>query len=105
MSTSDKGPNAEKREQQLLRIRYNLQRCFSLKNSAPTELELSTAADLLTALELCPDLEWSLVRKTKIHKALKMVRDLSFIPGEQKYKFRRRCAALLDVWESYPSDE
>ena len=99
LSTPDEGLAVEKREMQLLHARYKLQRMFLQKKSAPSELEVSTAGELLTSLELRPDLEWVLIHETKIYKALKKVQDLSSIPGERGDALRRRCAALFDVWE------
>jgi hypothetical protein len=89
----------EKREMQLLHARYKLQRMFLQTTSNPSELEVSAAGELLTSLELRPDLEWDLMHETKIYKALKKVGDLSSIPGERGDALRRRCAALFDVWE------
>jgi hypothetical protein len=99
LSAPDEGLAVEKREMQLLHARYKLQRMFLQKTSAPSELEVSTAGELLTSLELRPDLEWVLIRETKIHKALKRVRDLSSIPGKGGDALRRRCAELFGVWE------
>ena len=62
--------------------------------SAPSELEVSTAGELLTSLELRPDLEWVLICETRIYKALNKVRNLSSIPGKGGDALRRRCAAL-----------
>jgi hypothetical protein len=84
---------------QLLHARHKLQRMFLQKISDPSELEVSAAGDILTLLELRPDLEWDLMHETKIYKALKQVGDLSSIPGEEGDALRRRCAALFDVWE------
>jgi hypothetical protein len=72
---------------------------FLQKTSAPSELEVSAAGELLTSLELRPDLEWVLMHETKIYKALKKVKDLSSIPGERGDALRGRCAALFDMWE------
>jgi hypothetical protein len=99
LSTPDEGPAVEEREKQLLFARHKLQRWFLQSTSAPSELEVSAADKLLTSLELRPDLEWGLMHETKIYKALKMVRDLSSIPGKGGDALRRRCAALFDVWE------
>jgi hypothetical protein len=95
LSDPDEGLAVEKREMQLLYARHKLQRMFLRKTSAPSELEVSAAGELLTSLKLRPDLESVLMRETKIYKALKMVGDLSSIPGA----LRRRCAALFDIWE------
>jgi hypothetical protein len=99
LSTPDERLVVEKTEMQLLHARYKLQRMFLQKTSNPSELEISAAGELLTSLELCPDLEWDLMHETKIYKALKKVGDLSSIPGERGDALRRRCAALFDVWE------
>jgi hypothetical protein len=99
LSTPDEGLAVEKREMQLLHARYKLQRMFLLKTSAPSALEVSAAGELLTSLELRPDLEWVLMHETKIYKALKKVKDLSSIPGERGDALRGRCAALFDMWE------
>lgn len=99
LSYPDERLAVEKREMQLLHARYKLQRMFLQKTSNPSELEVSAAGELLTSLELCPDLEWDLMHETKIYKALKKVGDLSSLPGEQGDTLRRRCATLFDVWE------
>jgi hypothetical protein len=99
LSTLDERLAVAERNKLLLHIRYKLQRWFLQEASAPTELEVSAATELLAALELRPDLEWALVHETKIYKALKKVRDLSSIPGDPGDEFRKRCAALLDMWE------
>ena len=99
LSTPDEGPAVEEREKQLLFARHKLQRWFLQSTSTPSELEVSAADELLTSLELRPDLEWDLMHETKIYKALKKVGDLSSVPGEQGDALRRRCVALLDVWE------
>jgi hypothetical protein len=99
LSTPDEGLAVEKREMQLLHARYTLQRMFLQKTSAPSELEVSAAGELLTSLELRPDLEWVLIHETKIYKALKKVRDLSSIPGKGGDALKKRCAALFDIWD------
>ncbi|TLD05650.1 hypothetical protein E2P81_ATG10617 [Venturia nashicola] len=100
LSTPDEESAVKERKEDLLHARHKLQRMFLQKSSAPSEWEVSAAGKLLTWLELRPDLEWDLMRKTKIYKALEKVRDLSSIPGERGDALRRRCAALFDVWES-----
>ena len=57
LSTPDEGLAVEKRVMQLLHARYKLQRMFLQKISDPSELEVSAAGDILTLLELRPDLE------------------------------------------------
>lgn len=84
---------------QLLHARYKLQRMFLHKTPDLSEQEVSAAAELLTSLELRPDLIWVLMHETKIYKALKKVGDLSSIPIERGAALKRRCAALFDVWE------
>lgn len=100
LSTPDEESAVKERKEDLLHARHKLQRMFLQKSSAPSEWEVSAADKLLTWLELRPDLEWDLMRKTKIYKALEKVRDLSSIPGERGDSLRRRCAALFDAWES-----
>lgn len=99
LSTPDQEPAVEEREKKLLFARHKLQRWFLRETSAPSELEMSAADKLLTSLKLRPDLEWDLMHETKIYKALKMVRDLSSIPGEQGDALKERCATLFDTWE------
>jgi hypothetical protein len=99
LSDPYEGFAVEKREMQLLYARHKLQKMFLRKTSAPSELDVSAAGELLTSLKLRPDLESVLMRETKISKALEKVRDLSSIPGERGDALRRRCAALFDAWE------
>lgn len=101
LSTPDEGRAVKEREKDLLYARYDLQRMLLRKTSAPSELDVSTAGELLTSLKLRPDLEWDLIQATKIYKALKKVRDLSSIPGDRGDALKTRCATLLDAWERW----
>lgn len=83
----------------MLHACLKLDRMFLRKTSAPTELQVSNADKLLTSFMLRQDSEWDLIHETKIYEALKKVKDLSSIPGEQGDALRRRCAALIDGWE------
>lgn len=59
---------------------------------------MADMADFFTQLEAHKDLEPTIIRKTKIHKVLKNIRRLDFIPQEEKYRFKARSADLLDHW-------
>lgn len=85
----------EQREQKVLFIRHKLQKCFLQSDSTPTPSELAKADNLLAELETFPNLEWSVVRDTKIYTALKKIVTLPSVPEEQEYDFKRRCAALI----------
>ncbi len=49
-------------------------------------------------LEAFPDLEVGIIEKTKIHKALKAILRLDFIPKDDEHKFKQRSQRLLDQW-------
>lgn len=99
LSTLDKGLVVEEREKQLLFACYKLQRWFLQPTSALSELEVSTTGELLTSLELCPNLEQDLMHETKIYKVLKKVGDSYSIPREQGDTLRRCYAMLFDIQE------
>jgi len=55
-------------------------------------------SEFLSELETYPDLEGSIIRATKIHKVLKQIIKLQFIPLEESFKFKPRSQGLLDKW-------
>lgn len=54
--------------------------------------------EIFDKLENYKDLELGIIRETKIHKVLKAIMKVQFIPGEEKYQLRKRCAELLVPW-------
>lgn len=46
------------------------------------------------------DLEVSIIRKTKIHKVLRMIVKLSSIPRDEEFHFRQRALDILSKWKN-----
>lgn len=51
-------------------------------------------------LETYSDLEVSIIRKTKIHKVLRMIIKLNSIPREEEFHFRQRAMDILSNWKN-----
>ena len=64
----------------------------------PKEDEMKSMSDYLSELETYPDLEASIIRKTKIHKVLKNIIKLAAIPLEEQFHFKNRSRDLLAKW-------
>ena len=62
-------------------------------------------SDFLSELETYPDLEGSIIRKTKIHKVLKAMIKLHSIPLDEEYQFKKRSHELLDKWTTILSSD
>nr|OQO30553.1 hypothetical protein B0A51_01179 [Rachicladosporium sp. CCFEE 5018] len=88
----------EQREKAILYLRHRLQKGFLARDAAPKEEEMSGMADFFSQLEKYDNLEPSIIRTTKIHKVLKAVVKLTFIPKEEDYNFKTRSAQLLETW-------
>ncbi|KAK5695185.1 hypothetical protein LTR97_008691 [Elasticomyces elasticus] len=86
------------REKAVLYLRHRLQKGFLSRDQAPQESEMQTMADFFTQLENYDNLEPSIIRTTKIHKVLKAIVKLSSIPKDEDFNFKKRSAALLEVW-------
>lgn len=61
---------------------------------------MAAMANFFTKLEGHPDLEVSIIRKTRINKVLKMIVKLPFIPREEEFQFRRRAVNILGKWKN-----
>jgi hypothetical protein len=59
---------------------------------------MQNMSDYLTKLEGFPDLEASIIRKTKINKVLKAILKITEIPKEAEYNFKPRSQTLLEKW-------
>ncbi|KAK5135348.1 hypothetical protein LTR08_005290 [Meristemomyces frigidus] len=86
------------REKAVLYLRHRLQKGFLSRDQAPQETEMSTMADFFTQLENYENLEPAIIRTTKIHKVLKAIVKLSTIPKDEDFNFKKRSAALLEIW-------
>lgn len=86
------------REKTVLYLRHRLQKGFLSRDQAPQESEMSNMADFFMQLESFENLEPSIIRTTKIHKVLKAIVKLATIPREEEFNFKKRSAALLEVW-------
>ena len=92
---------AEKRLQQeklVLYLRHRLQKGFLSRDQAPQEAEMSAMNDYIIQLEGFEYIEPVIIRNTKVHKVLKAIVKLSSIPREEEYNFKKRSAALLEIW-------
>ena len=95
MSEAEKLQN---REKAILYLRHRLQKGFLSRDQAPQEAEMAGMADFFTQLEGYESLEPAIIRNTKVHKVLKAIVKLAAIPKEEQYNFKKRSAALLEVW-------
>ena len=85
-------------EKAILYLRHRLQKGFLSRDQAPQESEMSAMADFFSQLEAYENLEPAIIRSTKVHKVLKAIVKLSSIPKEEEYNFKKRSAALLEIW-------
>ena len=88
----------QQREKAVLYLRHRLQKGFLSRDQAPQESEMSAMADFFTQLENYENLEPSIIRVTKIHKVLKAIVKLVTIPKDEEYNFKKRSAAMLEIW-------
>nr|POF19923.1 pwwp domain-containing protein 3 [Quercus suber] len=86
------------RENAALYLRHRLQKGFLTRDQAPLEGEMSAMADFFNQLENYENLEASILKKTKLHKVLKGIVKLSSIPKDDVYNFKKRSAAMLEIW-------
>ena len=106
----------------VLYYRHKLQRGFLSRDTMPKEEEMKlrmsyiaatrssanstkSMSDYLSELETYPDLEGSIIRKTKIHKVLKAMIKLHSIPLDEDYQFKKRSHELLDKWTTILSSD
>ncbi|KAI7370675.1 hypothetical protein KC354_g1089 [Hortaea werneckii] len=88
----------QQREKAVLYLRHRLQKGFLSRDQAPQEHEMASMADFFGQLENYDNLEPSIIRVTKIHKVLKAIVKLHSIPKDEEYNFKKRSAAMLEVW-------
>ncbi|KAK5124281.1 hypothetical protein LTR85_001984 [Meristemomyces frigidus] len=88
----------QQREKAVLYLRHRLQKGFLSRDQAPQESEMAAMADFFTQLEGYNDLEPAIIRTTKIHKVLKAIVKLSSIPKDEEFNFKKRSAAMLEIW-------
>ncbi|KAK0345603.1 hypothetical protein LTR33_003292 [Friedmanniomyces endolithicus] len=86
------------REKAVLYLRHRLQKGFLSRDAKPQEGEMSAMADFFSQLENYDTLEPFIIRTTKIHKVLKAIVKLATIPKEEEYNFKKRSAAMLEIW-------
>src|SRR5438046_3187912 len=84
----------------VLYLRHKLQKGFLSRDQAPKEEEMSSMSNYLQKLETCADLEVTIIRATKIHKVLKAIIKLNFIPMDDEYNFRDRSMDILRKWKN-----
>ncbi len=88
----------QQREKAVLYLRHRLQKGFLSRDQAPQESEMAAMADFFVQLENYENLEPVIIRNTKIHKVLKAVVKLNSIPKDEEYNFKKRSAAMLEIW-------
>ncbi|KAJ9137583.1 PWWP domain-containing protein2, partial [Coniochaeta hoffmannii] len=88
----------ERKVKEVKFLRYKLQKEFLSKGQLPKEEEMESMSAYFDKLEAFPDLEVGIIEKTKIHKALKAILRLDFIPKDDEHKFKQRSQRLLDQW-------
>ncbi|KAK3714631.1 hypothetical protein LTR37_007611 [Vermiconidia calcicola] len=88
----------QQREKAILYLRHRLQKGFLSRDQAPQEGEMAAMAEFFAQLEAYENLEPSIIRTTKVHKVLKAIVKLSTIPKDEQYNFKKRSAALLEIW-------
>ncbi|KAJ9129332.1 PWWP domain-containing protein2, partial [Coniochaeta hoffmannii] len=88
----------ERKVKEVMFLRHKLQKEFLSKGQLPEEEEMESMSDYFDKLEAFPDLEAGIIKTTKIHKALKAILRLDFIPKEDEYNFKQRSQRLLDQW-------
>lgn len=82
----------------ILYLRHRLQRGFLNRDKAPEESEMDEMNKHLSSLEGHQDLEADIIKETKIHKVLKGIVKLAFVPRDDEFQFKKRSSALLEVW-------
>jgi hypothetical protein len=88
----------QQREKAVLYLRHRLQKGFLSRDTQPQESEMAGMADFFSQLESYENLEPSIIRTTKIHKVLKAIVKLTSIPREEQFNFKKRSAAMLEIW-------
>ena len=86
------------REKAVLYLRHRLQKGFLSRDQAPQEAEMAAMADFFGQLEAYENLEPAIIRATKVHKVLKAIVKLSSIPKDEEFGFKKRSAAMLEIW-------
>lgn len=86
------------REKAVLYLRHRLQKGFLSRDQAPQEAEMAAMADFFSQLEAYENLEPAIIRATKVHKVLKAIVKLSSIPKDEEFGFKKRSAAMLEIW-------
>lgn len=66
---------------------------------------MSSMAEYFRQLELHPDLEADIIKKTKVHKVLKAIIKLNEVPKDEEFKFKDRSTALLTKWSGALASE
>ncbi len=92
------GERLQNREKAILYIRHRRQKGFLSREEKPKEDEMSAMADFFSQLESYENLEPSIIRATKVHKVLKAIVKLSSIPKDEDFDFKKRSAAMLEIW-------
>ncbi|KAI9792575.1 MAG: hypothetical protein M1816_002095 [Peltula sp. TS41687] len=95
----------EKRKKNLLYLRHKLQKGFLMRDQPPKEEDMAEMADYITKLESYDNLEFSMIRTTKINKVLKGIVKLSSIPKDEEYRFRQRSYELIQTWNQLMAKE
>ncbi|KAL4802924.1 hypothetical protein BDV18DRAFT_163448 [Aspergillus unguis] len=95
----------KRREREVLFTRHHLQKGFISRDKPPKEEEMAQMSGHFTKLENLDDLEVSIIRKTKIHKVLRMILKLPSIPRDEEFNFRKRALDILSKWKNVLDSE
>ncbi|KAE8454635.1 hypothetical protein EG329_000258 [Mollisiaceae sp. DMI_Dod_QoI] len=83
-------------EKAVLYLRHKMQKGLLMSDRPIIEAELPEMSRLLSKLESFGDLDFTIIRATKIHKVCKAVLRLDNVPGDDMYQFKARFAALYE---------
>ncbi|ETN41415.1 uncharacterized protein HMPREF1541_03350 [Cyphellophora europaea CBS 101466] len=87
------------REKEVFFLRHKLQRGFLMPNHPPKLEDMSEMSRCLERLEDYRDLDAAIIHTTKVHKVLKGLLKLDWIPKDEEFDISSRSKSLLDRWK------
>ncbi|KAI9786612.1 MAG: hypothetical protein M1839_006163, partial [Geoglossum umbratile] len=89
----------EEKKAKIYFIRHRVQKVLmSTPDEAPDEVVLSQIGKHFASLEEFAHIEEEIFQQSKIHKVMRGIDSLPFVPGDNKYRFKCRAHALLLRW-------
>lgn len=82
----------------VLYLRHRLQKGFLTRTQEPKEEDMSAMSGYMTQLEELQALEPDIIRETKVHRVLKGILKLDFIPQDLEFNIKQRSQDLLNKW-------